>query len=193
MEKNVTSKGGKEREIVQMDDGLKGESLTIREDDGQPRDGFLDDSEGRKDGYYLDDDYDGIGFPDEFDEFEDYGFEEDEPRMIPGFKGREDEIHRPKAEEEELLQEDLGEAASFSEAPKETASASLNGLEGESSNDKEEREEETLNSSGQTRKGIKIELEGEKERGKRNLPAKGSWLPSLRCLPLAWLEEPGHI
>ena len=54
MEKNVTSKGGKEREIVQMDDGLKGESLTIREDDGQPRDGFLDDSEGRKDGCRVD-------------------------------------------------------------------------------------------------------------------------------------------
>lgn len=118
--------------------------------------------------------------------------------MIPGFKGREDEIHRPKAEEEELLQEellqeDLGEAASFSEAPKETASASLNGLEGESSNDKEEREEETLNSSGQTRKGIKIELEGEKEKGKKKSSGKGSWLPSLRCLPLVWLEEPGHI
>ncbi len=184
MEKNVTSKGGKEREIVQMDDGLKRESLTIREEDGQPRDRFLDDSEGRKDGYYLDDDYDGIGFPDEFDEFEDYGFEEDEPRMIPGFKGREDEIHRPKAEEEELLQEDLGEAASFSEAPKETASASLNGLEGESSNDKEEREEETLNSSGQTRKGIKIELEGEKEKGKKKSSGKRKLAAFLTLLAL---------
>lgn len=189
MEKNVTSKGGKERASAQMEDGLKGESLTIREEDGQPRDGFLDDPEGRKDGYYLDDDYDGIGFPDEFEEFEDYGFEEDEPRTIPGVKGREDEIQRPKAEEEELLkeellQEDPGEAASFLEDPKETANASLNGLEGESSNDKEEREEETLNSTGQTGKGIKIEMEGEKEKGKKKSSGKRKLAACLTLLAL---------
>ena len=57
-------------------------------------------------------------------------------------------------------------------------------LRGESSNDKEEREEETLNSSGQTRKGIKIELEGEREKGKKKSSGKRKLAAFLTLLAL---------